>query len=285
MEMVLKFRNPKSKIQNRNVVQPIKLTTRGTFFGSHFIPLTPKQVFIEETWEHFLEGTLGLEMGPEELEALERALKKFKGLSDQKLENPYFWESWAPNWAEYSRRNLTRGLFLLNRLGKIEPRQKIISLGAGSCWQEVFLAQYFCPEGEVFGVDFSTHMIKQGTRLAQQRKIKNIYFMTGKVEHLPFSGKAGDMVISLNLLDLVPDIPKVLREIKRVLKSPPEGRYFFVFPLDPGDRLLRKAEAWQSMILQSGLEAPAFFCLSGKNYKGTSLRLLGLTNIAPDYPS
>jgi SAM-dependent methyltransferase len=264
-----------------HLVQPVKLTSEGTFFGDRFLPLTTRQKIIEQTWERFLEGTLGPEMLPEELEALERALKKFKGISNQKLENPFFWESWAPTWVEYSRRNLNRGLFLVNRLGCPDSCRNIISLGAGSCWQEAFLAQYCCNKSQVFAVDFSSHMIKQGILLARKIDIPNIYFLVAKVEHLPFSEKTGDLVMSLNLLNLIPDIPKVLGEIKRLLNPPPLNRYFFVFPLDPRDRLQRKAEEWRAMIIKAGLDEPIPFCLSGKNYKGKSLRLLGLTNIDP----
>ena len=251
---------------NNNLVQSIKLTPQGTYFGKQFIPLTPQQVLVEKTWEQFLDSTLGPELQPEEMEALERALKKFKGISEQKLENPYFWESWAPTWAEYSRRNLNRGLLLLNRLDRFETHRNIISLGAGSCWQEVFLAQYCCPESRVLGLDFSHHMIKQGTLLARKREINNIHFTVGKVEHLPLADHTGDLIISINLLDLIPDVPRVLREIKRILSRPPLSRYFFVFPLNPLDRLHSKAETWKAMIIQAGLETPRLFCLSILKY-------------------
>ncbi len=105
--------------------------------------------------------------------------------------------------------------------------------------------------------------------------------MVGKLEHIPLPKSTGNLVISLNVLDLIPEIPKVLKEIKRILIPGPESRYFFVFPLDPGDRLSSKADRWKSLIVQAGLEDPTLFCLSGKNYKGRSLRLLGLTNILP----
>ncbi len=264
---------------NNNLVQSLKLTPQGTFFGKQFVPLTPQQVLIEKSWKEFLDSTLGPEFQTEELEALERALKKFKGISEQKLENPFFWESWAPTWAEYSRRNLNRGLLLLNRLDQFETYRNIISLGAGSCWQEVFLAQYCCPGSRVFGLDFSHHMIKHGTHLARQREINNIHFTVGKVEHLPLADHTGDLIISINLLDLIPDVPRVLKEIKRILSERPPGRYFFIFPLNPRDRLHSKAEDWKAMIIRAGLEIPKLFCLSGKNYKGNSLRLLVLTNI------
>ena len=262
-------------------ILPIKMTPRGTFLGKRFIPLTDEQFFIEKTWMGFLDETLGPEMGREEMEALERALKKFKGISFQKLENPYFWESWAPTWAEYSRRNLTRSLLLLNRLARIVAHQKIVSLGAGSCWQEIFLARHGCPKGRVLGLDFSRHMIKQGAILSRKIKIKNIYFTVGKVEQLPLLENAGDLVISINLLDLVPDASMVLKEIKGILAGQKKGRYFFVFPLNPRARLQTQAANWKFRLIQAGLDRPKLFCLSTKNYKGESLRLLGLTNIDP----
>ncbi len=122
-------------------------------------------------------------------------------------------------------------------------------------------------------------MIKHGTHLARQREINNIHFTVGKVEHLPLADHTGDLIISINLLDLIPDVPRVLKEIKRILSERPPGRYFFVFPLNPRDRLHSKAETWKTMMIESGLESPSLYCLSGKNYKGNSLRLLVLTNM------
>jgi hypothetical protein len=263
-----------------NPVQFITLTPQGTYFGKQFVPLTSRQILIEKVWKQFLDDTLGPELQTEELEALERALKKFKGISRQKLENPYFWESWAPTWAEYSRRNLNRGLLLLNRLDLNAPHGNIISLGAGSCWQEIFLAQYCCPESRILGLDFSSHMLKHGALLARKREINNIHFTVGKVEYLPLADHSGNLIICIKLLDLIPDVPRVLREIQRVISEPPQGRYFFVFPLNPRDRLQFRAETWKKMIIESGLEPPSLYCLSGKNYKGKSLRLLVLTNRA-----
>lgn len=122
-------------------------------------------------------------------------------------------------------------------------------------------------------------MIRQGTLLARKRKITKALFTVGTVEHIPLPENAGDLVIGINLLDLVPEVPKVLKEIKRILAGPKKGRYFFVFPLNPRARLLKEAETWKSLFLQAGLDEPTFYCLSTKNYKGESLRLLVLTNI------
>jgi hypothetical protein len=67
---------------SNNLVQSIKLTPKGTYFGKQFIPLTPQQVLVEKTWGQFLDSTLGPELQTEELEALEWALKKFKRISE-----------------------------------------------------------------------------------------------------------------------------------------------------------------------------------------------------------
>jgi SAM-dependent methyltransferase len=259
-------------------VQSLKLARQGTFFGKRFVPLTTRQAETEKIWERFLEDTLGPELKPEEMEALERTMKKFKGVSDLKLENPYFWESWAPTWAEYSRKSLDRGFRLLNRIGRLEGHPRILSLGAGSCWQEVFLSQYCCPESRVFCLDFSKPMIKQGVRLAGKRGVAHIHFAVGKVEDIPLKKGQADLVISIHLLDLIPDPPRVLGEIRRVLSSETEGGYFFLFPLKPRDVLSTKAAVWERMILEAGLRRPRMYCLRGRNYKGQTLRLLVLTD-------
>lgn len=259
-------------------VLPLKLTAKGTTFGQRFIPLTPEQTHLEKLWRQFLKETLGPELRQEEREALERVMKKFNGVTDQKVENPFFWESWGPTWAEYSRRNLNRGFLLLNRLAGITKDQRIISLGAGSGWQEVFLAQVLCPQGSVIGVDYSFHMIKQGILLAGKREVQNVCFTLAKAERIPLPEGMADLAISLHLLDLIPDSLKVLKEVKRVLKHTGRSGYFFVFPLSPGDRLPEKAAVWQTRLIESGLRPPHCFSLSGQNYKGRSIRLLGLTN-------
>ncbi len=260
-------------------VNRIKLHRQGAWFGKDYIPLTEKQIELERTWKGFLETTLGPELKPEEMEALERALKKFKGVSEQKLENPYFWLSWAPTWAEYSRRNLNRGFQLLNRVDHYQKYRNILSLGAGSCWQEVFLAQSCGPASRLIALDFSPHMIKQGVVLARKKGVKNIDFIVGKVEDIPVVAESVDLVISLHLLDLVADVPRVLRGIKRVLAPRPWGRYFFLFAIDPGARLSAKAEGWKSMVLEAGLEGPRLYYLQDRNYQGKRLRLLMVTNL------
>jgi hypothetical protein len=58
-------------LMNNNLVQSIKLTPKGTYFGKQFIPLTPQQALVEKTWEHYLDSTLGPELKTEEMEALE----------------------------------------------------------------------------------------------------------------------------------------------------------------------------------------------------------------------
>ncbi len=54
-----------------NHVHPIRPTVQGTFIGKRFLTLTSGQILFEETWARFLSETLGPEMVPEEMEALD----------------------------------------------------------------------------------------------------------------------------------------------------------------------------------------------------------------------
>jgi SAM-dependent methyltransferase len=127
-------------------------------------------------------------------------------------------------------------------------------------------------------------MIKQGVLLAGKRGVRNVCFALAKVEKIPLPEGTADLVISLYLLDLIPDVLEVLKEVKRVLKKTGRAGYFFVFPLGPGDRLPEKAAVWQTRLIESGLRPPQCFSLSGQNYKGRSIRLLGLTNLPLPLP-
>ncbi len=75
---------------NNNLVQSIKLTPKGTYFGKQFIPLTPQQVLVEKTWEQFLDSTLGPELQNRRTGSPGAGLKKIQRDLRTKIGKPFF---------------------------------------------------------------------------------------------------------------------------------------------------------------------------------------------------
>lgn len=84
----------------------------------------------------------------------------------------------------------------------------------------------FFKEGTIYGIDLNPKMIFQAKR--NSKKIHNIEFRVGDCSNIPFQENTFDIVTSFLALHELPTrfLPKVILEIKRVLKS--DG-YMLVF--------------------------------------------------------
>jgi ubiquinone/menaquinone biosynthesis C-methylase UbiE len=98
-----------------------------------------------------------------------------------------------------------------------------IGFGTGYCLKKI--AESVGPEGKVCGIDLSAGMMAVAKkRLFKAGLMDRVELHTGDAADLPFDDgtfNAAFMSFVLELFD-TPEIPKVLRQIKRVLK--PEGR-------------------------------------------------------------
>jgi SAM-dependent methyltransferase len=92
------------------------------------------------------------------------------------------------------------------------PADLILDLGAGACWCSDWLERLNL---HAVSVDISHDMLALGReRLRDGRRL-----VTGDMEHLPFRAGTFDKAICLNALHHVPDIPRAVGEIARVLKD------------------------------------------------------------------
>jgi len=90
------------------------------------------------------------------------------------------------------------------------PADRLLDLGAGACWCSDWLERLNL---RAVSVDISHDMLALGrTRLRDPRRL-----VAGDMEHLPFADGSFDKAICLNALHHVPDIPRALGEIARVL--------------------------------------------------------------------
>ena len=113
------------------------------------------------------------------------------------------------------------------------PNSRVLELGCGSGWASEWMARLGF---KVTALDINDDMLELGRermvacRRAFPETPMSVDFVTGDAEALDFEDESFDAVYCLNALHHIPDIPKALAEIHRVLKK--GGRFLF---LEPGE--------------------------------------------------
>jgi arsenite methyltransferase len=107
-------------------------------------------------------------------------------------------------------------------LGRLEADERVLDLGCGAGTDTLIAAQMVGPEGRVVGIDMTPEMLAKARAAAEEMAVRNIDFVEGEVERLPFEDETFDVVISNGVIDLIPDKDAVFAEIGRVLV--PGGR-------------------------------------------------------------
>lgn len=92
-----------------------------------------------------------------------------------------------------------------------------VATGTGLVARE--LSRTVGPRGQIFGIDIALEMLKLGKRKAERRGLKNITFLNGDAEGLPFKDKTFDGLTCQASLNLFPQPEKALAEMSRVLKD------------------------------------------------------------------
>ncbi len=161
-----------------------------------------------------------------------------------------------PDESTSGARNLLRRMFgrpegLLGRLGgaimartnracaalvidelDVRPNERVLEIGFGP-GVAVALAAARADQGHVAGVDASAEMLKQATaRNAAAVRAGRVELRTGTAERLPFADDSFDKALAINSMQLWPDAPAGLRELRRVLKG--GGRLVLAFTPQSG---------------------------------------------------
>jgi arsenite methyltransferase len=103
-----------------------------------------------------------------------------------------------------------------------QPGETVLDLGSGAGIDAFLAAPRVGPGGRVIGVDMTPEMIARARTAAARHGYANVEFREGRLEALPVADAVVDAVTSNCVINLVPDKPRVFREIARVLK--PGGR-------------------------------------------------------------
>lgn len=110
-----------------------------------------------------------------------------------------------------------RGLEMLN----LKKDEKVLEIGFGKGTTLVIIAKQVGSEGEIHGIDLTPEMVALARKEISKNKVRNVRIIEGDARDLPYDEKYFDIVYIASTLELfdTPDIPIVLKEIRRVLKS------------------------------------------------------------------
>lgn len=115
--------------------------------------------------------------------------------------------------------DLALGCGLPTEFADIKTGNKILDLGSGA-GNDCFVAHSIVgDDGFVTGLDFTDEMIDKANINKAKLGYKNIEFVKGDIEDMPFNDNSFDVVVSNCVLNLVPDKIKAFKEIFRVLKA------------------------------------------------------------------
>ncbi len=102
-----------------------------------------------------------------------------------------------------------------------QPGMKVLEVGCGSGAYTPFFARAVGPEGSVAALDIQPEMLAQITaKLAkpENRDIHNITLHEASAYELPFEDNSLDLVYMITVFQEIPDRPRTLAEVRRVLK-------------------------------------------------------------------
>lgn len=107
-------------------------------------------------------------------------------------------------------------------MADLKPGEVVLDLGSGAGFDAFLAAKRVGASGKVIGMDMTPEMVLKATANAEKLAMPNVEFRQGKIEVLPISDNAVDVVISNCVINLSPDKSVVFGEIYRTLK--PGGR-------------------------------------------------------------
>lgn len=191
------------------------------------------------------------------------------------------WNRVATGWEKWDEMFDRSMAFLNHRLiadVRLRQGQQVLDLGSGTGYPALLAAQVVGPQGRVVGIDLADDMLAAARRKAGRLGRSNVEFRTGDVTTLPFPSGSFDAVTSRFCLMFLPEIPKAVAEIARVLKpggylaaavwSGPDKNPYLRIPLDvikqlielpppdpqaPGIFRLAKPGDLMGMVRQAGL--------------------------------
>ena len=125
---------------------------------------------------------------------------------------------------------------------RLRPGQRVLDLGSGTGYPALLAASTVGSSGTVIGIDLAEQMLAAAERKAKGLGLANVRFQTGDVTELLFERDSFDAVTTRFCLMFLPDIPKAVAGIIRILKpggwlaaavwSAPDKNPYLRIPMD-----------------------------------------------------
>jgi len=106
--------------------------------------------------------------------------------------------------------------------GGIQPGDTVLDVGSGSGTDTLIAASLVGGEGKVYGLDMTRAMQEKLTHNIESMGIRHVEVLAGNAEEIPLPDASVDVITSNGVINLVPDKPRAIRELFRVLR--PGGR-------------------------------------------------------------
>ena len=136
------------------------------------------------------------------------------------------WNRAASGWDKWDAK-LNERIGFVNHLlvGFVQLRQgqRVLDLGSGTGYPSLVAAQIVGKEGRVLGLDLAENMVVVAKRRAHEAGFAHLEFRAADVCVLDEKEASFDSVISRFCVMFLPEIPRALEQIVRVLK--PSGRF------------------------------------------------------------
>jgi arsenite methyltransferase len=107
-------------------------------------------------------------------------------------------------------------------VAELHEGETILDLGSGGGIDVILSARRVGPGGKAFGLDMTDQMLELARRNASEAGVRNVEFLKGYMEEVPFPDGSVDAIISNCVINLSTDKPAIFAEMHRVLR--PGGR-------------------------------------------------------------
>jgi tRNA G46 methylase TrmB len=132
--------------------------------------------------------------------------------------------------------------------------QRILDVGCGFGGLTLDVAEH-CPDSKVFGIDLLDSLTEQAKMNATVLGIPNVEFKTASAYALPFEDGSFETAFSFFMLHHLDEIPKGLKEIRRVLQD--VGRFTATEPIGHHHGPDYSATDWERIFAEAGFLAEA----------------------------
>ena len=141
------------------------------------------------------------------------------------------------------RRRFIQNPDLLADRMKLEPRIQILEIGPGKGTYTKGVSKQILPNGKVYAIDIQESIIEKLKNRFKEENISNVIPKVDDAYNLSFENESIDRIFAVACLPEIPDLIKVLKEFKRVLKKDGLISLCELF-IDPDYPLRRTEKKW-----------------------------------------